>query len=582
MKQGIDGFSTESTPVLNVKKPGAPKPPSEPVKTVASPVHWKSDNTEVYTDFEEDEAVASLIAPSGESYPISRFPFILGRGEDCDLVLYGKGVSRQHAEIVLQSGHFVINDLKSLNGVKVNGYKVARVILEEGDSIRLGEVALTFQPGAVAADGSTGLSDSGFSVDAAPRAAAVVAGGHSGGIMRKAVSGTLLVLGVAAFGLSCYLYVNQKFGGAGEPELAATGAVPAVSGAPSATGSAQPLESASATAVESEAQPAAQQSGFFGAGADSVALNAEAPAAAPSESGQTDELVPASLSADAAPASIAQADSGVEESGLDSRLDALAADEVAEPAEESVDAIAAIDSSPDTVEVSDSEPPTLASLSTPSSEVAAPSKPAPIANKNSQAVVALSRANTQYLQGRATPALETLAPYLNVPSVTGSARIDVRERHDQISGLLAQYVQARDSLAGGNIAGGVRAGAAFVASDKAAYPRADSELRNLIIPKLANAYVKLGNAANQSGDTRNAYTYWQKAVALNGNQSARAALSQANGKAQDLYREALRLEYFDAEKARALWQDVTRMVPQESEYHQKASAKLEWYRQWDS
>ncbi|MBL4623543.1 MAG: FHA domain-containing protein, partial [Flavobacteriales bacterium] len=109
--------------------------------------NWDNDKTEVYMDSDEDEAAASLIDADGDVHPITAFPYVLGRGTECDLVLNGKGLSRKHVEIIFQSGRFVINDLDSLNGLKVNGYKVSRVILEEGDAIKLGEVHLTFTSG---------------------------------------------------------------------------------------------------------------------------------------------------------------------------------------------------------------------------------------------------------------------------------------------------------------------------------------------------------------------------------------------------------------------------------------------------
>ena len=144
MKQGADDFIVEPTPVIDLRKHGLPL--DTDVANDASQ-NWDNEKTEVYMDSDEDEAAASLIDVDGESHPITAFPFVLGRGGECDLVLSGKGLSRKHVEIVFQSGRFVINDLDSLNGLKVNGYKVSRVILEEGDQIKLGEVNLDFSSG---------------------------------------------------------------------------------------------------------------------------------------------------------------------------------------------------------------------------------------------------------------------------------------------------------------------------------------------------------------------------------------------------------------------------------------------------
>jgi pSer/pThr/pTyr-binding forkhead associated (FHA) protein len=47
---------------------------------------------------------------------------VVGRGEDCDVVLQDQSVSRQHAVISLRAGRgLVIEDLDSANGTLVNG-----------------------------------------------------------------------------------------------------------------------------------------------------------------------------------------------------------------------------------------------------------------------------------------------------------------------------------------------------------------------------------------------------------------------------------------------------------------------------
>lgn len=143
MRKSNEEFVVEATPVIDLRKHGLSS--ADPDGSANDgPDNWAPEKTEVYVDDDDDSSSAMLVSSSGEGYPITAFPFVMGRGNECDLVLNGKGVSRKHAEIVFQSGRFVVNDLDSLNGIKVNGYKVNRVILEEGDSVRLGEVALTF------------------------------------------------------------------------------------------------------------------------------------------------------------------------------------------------------------------------------------------------------------------------------------------------------------------------------------------------------------------------------------------------------------------------------------------------------
>jgi pSer/pThr/pTyr-binding forkhead associated (FHA) protein len=106
---------------------------------------WVSEKTQVYFETEDLGKQVVLVDRSGYEHSIISFPFVLGRQSDCDLVLSTRGVSRRHAEILFQSGSFVIQDLDSLNGLKVNGVRVARVILSNDDEIKLGEDCLTFR-----------------------------------------------------------------------------------------------------------------------------------------------------------------------------------------------------------------------------------------------------------------------------------------------------------------------------------------------------------------------------------------------------------------------------------------------------
>jgi pSer/pThr/pTyr-binding forkhead associated (FHA) protein len=70
--------------------------------------------------------------------------YIVGRAPECDLVIDNLGVSRQHAEIVMEAGIPVIKDMKSNNGTYVNGKRVQRYNLNDGDEIGIGKFAITF------------------------------------------------------------------------------------------------------------------------------------------------------------------------------------------------------------------------------------------------------------------------------------------------------------------------------------------------------------------------------------------------------------------------------------------------------
>jgi DNA-binding winged helix-turn-helix (wHTH) protein len=63
----------------------------------------------------------------------------IGRGDDCDIIIHDRQVSRFHAEIKYsENGDFVIADLNSKNGTMVNGETISKVVsLKDGDEIRI-------------------------------------------------------------------------------------------------------------------------------------------------------------------------------------------------------------------------------------------------------------------------------------------------------------------------------------------------------------------------------------------------------------------------------------------------------------
>jgi chromosome segregation ATPase len=62
----------------------------------------------------------------------------IGRGSDNELVLDTKHVSRYHAALLAGPTHTTIEDLNSTNGVFVNGKRVSRQALKDGDKVTIG------------------------------------------------------------------------------------------------------------------------------------------------------------------------------------------------------------------------------------------------------------------------------------------------------------------------------------------------------------------------------------------------------------------------------------------------------------
>ncbi|SFU07818.1 FOG: FHA domain [Geodermatophilus amargosae] len=70
---------------------------------------------------------------------------VIGRGTDADIRLPDTGVSRKHVDVVLDSGTAVVEDLGSTNGTLVNGRRVTRQALSDGDVIRIGHSVLVYR-----------------------------------------------------------------------------------------------------------------------------------------------------------------------------------------------------------------------------------------------------------------------------------------------------------------------------------------------------------------------------------------------------------------------------------------------------
>lgn len=64
---------------------------------------------------------------------------IIGRNEDCDIVIENLSVSRQHAILERSGDSWMIRDLGSLNGVAVNGKRTNQAVLKPGDVITIGK-----------------------------------------------------------------------------------------------------------------------------------------------------------------------------------------------------------------------------------------------------------------------------------------------------------------------------------------------------------------------------------------------------------------------------------------------------------
>jgi hypothetical protein len=72
----------------------------------------------------------------------SRVRYVVGRGSACDLVLSDLTVSRVHAELRREEDAWLLVDLGSLNGTRLNGWRlVGPAQVRAGDEVSFGDCA---------------------------------------------------------------------------------------------------------------------------------------------------------------------------------------------------------------------------------------------------------------------------------------------------------------------------------------------------------------------------------------------------------------------------------------------------------
>ena len=91
---------------------------------------------------EREEAALSW---DGEHHTIDRRRVVIGRSKECDIQLEDPNVSRRHAEVRQEGTAYWIVDLESTNGIEVNGRRLKRAKLEDGDTVTLGSTEITFR-----------------------------------------------------------------------------------------------------------------------------------------------------------------------------------------------------------------------------------------------------------------------------------------------------------------------------------------------------------------------------------------------------------------------------------------------------
>jgi hypothetical protein len=130
-------LTAADAPLPAADVPGA-APPFAPPGAAVGPAQT------VLYDRPPAPAPALLRGPSG-AHELLPGVTLIGRSRRCDIVLPDPNVSRQHAEVRCDGGEYVLRDLGSTNGTRVNRRDVRQAVLRHGDRIEVGTTELRFE-----------------------------------------------------------------------------------------------------------------------------------------------------------------------------------------------------------------------------------------------------------------------------------------------------------------------------------------------------------------------------------------------------------------------------------------------------
>ena len=92
----------------------------------------------------EVEREVVTLTVDGRTYPLNARRMVLGRSRECDIRIPDANVSRRHAEVRQEGATHWVVDLGSTNGTEVNGRRVEREKLSDGDRITIGSTDVVF------------------------------------------------------------------------------------------------------------------------------------------------------------------------------------------------------------------------------------------------------------------------------------------------------------------------------------------------------------------------------------------------------------------------------------------------------
>ncbi|MFT7621521.1 MAG: hypothetical protein ACI9WU_000685 [Myxococcota bacterium] len=106
-------------------------------------VEWEEEEEE-YDGPDRGKLKVRSGPQSGHAFPLLEDITTIGSIDGNHVVLHGEGVSKRHAGIKIEEMRYELADFGSTNGTWVNGRKINKQFLRDGDEIRIGSIEIEF------------------------------------------------------------------------------------------------------------------------------------------------------------------------------------------------------------------------------------------------------------------------------------------------------------------------------------------------------------------------------------------------------------------------------------------------------
>ena len=134
-------------PAADAAGAGVPVPP--PAREDAGKTMVYSTAARIAEPLQEPAIVRAqraLLLFEGRRLVIGPTGATIGRSRQCEIVIDDPNVSRQHAEVRPRGGAWVLTDLGSTNGSRLNGRRITHPeVIAPGDEIEVGTSVITFE-----------------------------------------------------------------------------------------------------------------------------------------------------------------------------------------------------------------------------------------------------------------------------------------------------------------------------------------------------------------------------------------------------------------------------------------------------